>query len=141
MSKIEVDHVTLGDRTYPAYCDLRVLEQLQDEYETITKFERALLGQKIVYDDDGNPERNDDGTIVKESLEYSVRAIVKGLYYMIREGQRLEGEAELITEEEIYDMQLNVILLKMVVHGLFMKCFEIKKNESVETSKKTKKQN
>lgn len=141
MRKIEVDHVTLGDRTYPAYCDLRVLEQLQDEYETITKFERALLGQKIVYDDDGNPERNDDGTIVKESLEYSVRAIVKGLYYMIREGQRLEGEDELITEEEIYDMQLNVILLKMVVHGLFMKCFEIKKNESVETSKKTKKQN
>lgn len=142
MRKIEVDHVTLGEKTYPAYCDLRVLEQLQDEYETITKFERALLGQKIVYDEDGNPERKEDGTIVKESIEYSVKAVVKGLYYMIREGQRIEGAKDLIKEDDIYDMQTNVILLRMVVHGLFMKCFEIKKkDEKVTTSRKMKKQN
>lgn len=141
MRKIEVDHVTLGNKTYPAYCDLRVLEQLQDEYETITKYERALLGQKIVYDADGNPERADDGTIVKETTEQSVHAIVKGLYLMIREGQRIEGETDLITEDDIYEMQINVILLKMVVHGLFMKCFDVKKKDSDVTSRKTKKQN
>lgn len=129
MRKIEVDHVTLAGKTYPAYCDLRVLDQLQEEYESITAFERALLGQKIVYDEDGNPERNEDGTIVKEKTEASVHAMVKGLYLMIREGQRLEGETELITEDDIYDLQLNTLLLRMVVHGLFMKCFETKKKE------------
>lgn len=129
MREIEVDHVTLAGKTYPAYCDLRVLDQLQEEYESITAFERALLGQKIVYDEDGNPERNEDGTIVKEKIEASVHAMVKGLYLMIREGQRLEGETELITEDDIYDLQLNTLLLRMVVHGLFMKCFETKKKE------------
>lgn len=129
MREIEVDHVTLAGKTYPAYCDLRVLDQLQVEYESITAFERALLGQKIVYDEDGNPERNEDGTIVKEKTEASVHAMVKGLYLMIREGQRLEGETELITEDDIYDLQLNTLLLRMAVHGLFMKCFETKKKE------------
>lgn len=141
MREIEVDHVTLAGKTYPAYCDLRVLDQLQEEYESITAFERALLGQKIVYDEDGNPERNEDGTIVKEKTEASVHAMVKGLYLMIREGQRLEGETGLITEDDIYDLQLNTLLLRMVVHGLFMKCFEVKKKDSDVTSKKTKKQN
>ncbi len=140
MNKIEVDHVTLAGKTYPAYCDLRVLEQLQDEYESITKYERALLGQQIVYDSDGNPERNEDGSIVKETTESSVHAIVRGLYLMIREGQRIEGETDLITEDDIYDMQINTVLLRMVVHGIFMKCFTTKKKESIEKPRKKKTQ-
>ncbi len=129
MRKIEVDHVTLGGITYPAFCDLRVLEQIQEEYESITAFERELLGQKIKYDEDGNPERLEDGSIVKEKTEASVHAMVKGLYLMIKEGQRLEGETEFITEDEVYALQLNTLLMKMVVHRLFMKCFDIKKKE------------
>lgn len=139
MRKIEVDHVTLGDTTYPVYCDLRVLEQIQEEYESITAFERALLGQKIKYDEDGNPERLEDGSIVKEQTEASVHAMVKGLYLMIREGQRIEGEEELITEDEVYAMQLNTLLVKMVVHGLFMKCFTVKKKEEDQVTPRKKK--
>ncbi len=138
---IELDYISLADKKYPAYCDLRVLSQIQEEFESVNEFERQLLGQKIVYDADGNPERNEDGTIVKESIDSSIRAIVKGLYLMIHEGQRLEGATEFITEDEVYDLQENTILLRMVVHGLFMKCFTSKKNENIKTPRKKKTQN
>jgi hypothetical protein len=139
MNEIKVDHVKIGDIEYPAFCDLRVLEQLQEKYETITKFERELLGKKLVYDDDGNPERNDDGSLVKEDVEGSIRAIVDGLLFMIQEGQRLTGEKDLITEDEIYACIGNPFLLKYIVHALFYKCFESKKKEQESKSRKTKK--
>lgn len=137
---MEVEHITINDVTYPAFCDLKVLARIQDKYETITKYERALLGQKIVYDEDGNPERNEDGSIIKEDTESSVEAIVDGLLFMIQEGQRIEGDENLITEDELYTCIGNPYALKFVVHAVFMKCFSGKKKESSPaTSRKTKK--
>ena len=139
MIERKINHVNIGDKEYPAFCDLRVLEKLQDKYETITKYERELLGKKLVYDEDGNPERNEDGSLVKEDVEGSIRAIVDGLYLMIQEGQRLEGEKDLITEDEIYSCIGNPYLLKYIVHSLFYSCFKSKKKETTDTNKKTKK--
>lgn len=139
MNEIKVDHIKIGETEYPAFCDLRVLERIQDKYETITKFERALLGKKLVFDDDGNPERNEDGSLVKEDVEGSIRAIVDGLLFMIQEGQRIEGEKDLITEDDIYFGIGNPYVLKYIVHALFFKCFESKKKETISPSKKTKK--
>ena len=136
---MELDHITINDTEYPVYCDLRVLARIQDKYETISKFERALLGQKIVYDADGNPERTEDGTIVKEETESSVEAIVDGLLYMIQEGQRLEGEEVTITEDELYGCIGNPYVLKYVVHSIFMKCFSSKKKEETPDMTRTTK--
>lgn len=139
MKQIEVNHVKIGEVEYPAFCDLRVLERIQEKYETITKFERELLGKKLVYDDDGNPERNDDGSLVKEDVEGTIRTIVDGLLFMIQEGQRLTGEKDLITEDEIYSCIGNPFLLKYIVHSLFYSCFESKKKETEDQSRKMKK--
>lgn len=139
---MKLDHITINDVEYPIYCDLRVLARIQDKYETITKFERALLGWKIVYDEDGNPERAEDGTIIKENVEGSVEAIIDGLLYMIQEGQRIEGvkEEDMISEDEIYTCIGSPFALKYVVHSFFYKCFESKKKESTpERTKKMKK--
>lgn len=137
---MELDHITINGIDYPAYCDLRVLSRIQDKYETITKFERALLGQVIRYDEDGNPERTEDGTIVKEETESSVEAIVDGLLYMIQEGQRIEGTEELISEDDLYTCIGNPYTLRYVVHSIFIKCFSGKKKENIpEVTRKTKK--
>ena len=139
MNEIKVEHVKIGDTEYPAFCDLRVLEKIQDKYETITKFERELLGKKLIYDEDGNPERNEDGSLVKEDVEGSIRAIIDGLVFMIQEGQRLTGEKELITEDELYSCIGNPFVLKYMVHALFFKCFESKKKEPESRRRTTKK--
>ena len=145
MREIKVDHITIGDNKFPVYCDLRVLEQIQDKYETVSKYERALLGQEIVYDDDGNPLRNEDGSIEKTYREPSVKAIVTGLYLMVKEGQKIESkqgiEADPIDEDDIYALVgESPLTLSLLVHGLFMKCFSTKKNEdNKQTTRKMKK--
>ena len=145
MKEISVDHIDIGEDRFPMYCDLRVLEKLQDRFETISKFERELLGQELVYDDDGNPLRDGNGTIEKKQTEPSVKAIVAGLYLMIEEGQRMEAkqgiESEPISEDDIYELcEGNTFLLSRIVHTIFMKSFTTKKNEDgTKTSRKTKK--
>lgn len=139
MKEIEVKHVKIGDTEYPAFCDLRVLEKLQEKYGTITKYERELLGKQLVYDEDGNPERNEDGSLVKEDVEGSIRSIIDGLLFMIQEGQHLTGEKKLITEDELYSCIGNPFMLKYIVHALFYSCFESKKKEPEKSSRKTKK--
>ncbi len=141
MDKQKLDHITIGDTKYPVYCDLRVLARIQERYETISRFERLLLGQQIVYDEDGNPERREDGTIVKTETESSVQAIVDGLLFMIQEGQRLEGvdENDMIAEDDLYSCIGNPLVLKYIVHAIFMKCFGSKKKEDKPITRKTKK--
>ena len=125
MKEIKLDHITWNGKKYPVYCDLLVLEKIQEEFETINQFERELIGQAVVYDEDGNAERDDTGALVKKAVEPTIKTIVRGLYLMIEEGQRIETsqgkEVEPITEEDIMSYCGNFYALGIMVHGIFMK--------------------
>lgn len=143
MQEIKTDHITWNGKEYPVYCDLRVLEKIQNEFETITQFERALLGQEIVYDEDGNAERDEAGNLIKKDTEPSIRAAVRGLYLMMEEGRRIEEsqgkEVDPVSEDDIMSYAGNFYALGLLVHGIFMKCFASKKKEEKQTtSKKTR---
>lgn len=140
MQEIKVDHITWNGKQYPVYCDLRVLDKIQNEFETITQFERALLGQEIVYDEDGNAERDDAGNIIKKDKEPSIMAAVRGFYLMLEEGRRIEEsqgiKVDPISEDDILNYAGNFYTLGLLVHGIFMKCFASKKKEEDQTTSK-----
>jgi len=148
MKPIEVFHLNIGDEKFPLYCDLNVMDQVQQKYESISDFERKLMGWKVIHDEDGAPVYEEDGvTLKKEKGDPSISTILDALYLMIKEGQAVEaiqGAAEGSRTEPVTMDELKMatfsstdfITLSVVLHAVFMKCF-IKKNPDSQEKKKT----
>ena len=86
-----MNQITIDGETYPIYCDLLVLEKIQDEYESVNQFERELLGYEILRDENGEPLRAEDGTLLMAAKEPKMKAIsppiIRFLYgYQLRGG-------------------------------------------------------
>lgn len=54
MREITLPTVTINGETYPIYCDLFVLSQIQEKMD-INDFERGIIGAEIVRDENGDP--------------------------------------------------------------------------------------
>ena len=140
MKKIDLDYLSIGDDKFPVYCDMNVMAQIQDKYESITEFERKLMGWKVARDDDGEPIRNTDGTLKKTRIDPSVSTIIDTLFWFISEGQAVEkiqgaadgSRTEPITLEELKMATFSsrdIITLAFMLHAVFMRCFTVKKNQ------------
>ena len=150
MKKIEVDHLKIGEDRFPVYCDLNALDQLQEKYGSITEFERKLMGWEIVRDEDGEPERDDEGNIKKKNTEPSARVILDTLLIMIEEGQKIEERygaeedsyTDKVTMEDLETMPLdgaNLYTLSNALHVVFMKTFIQKKSNEIKEEQPKKK--
>ena len=134
MRKIDIPTVSINGETYPIYCDLYVLSQIQDKMD-INDFERGIIGAEIVRDDKGEPVYEENGRIRMVLGKYDINALVMGLTLMINEGLLIESEQS-DTEYEPVDEKyigrvcdLPLIELSNTVHGAFGRCLTSKKNE------------
>lgn len=143
MRDIELNEIEINDVKYPIYCDLNVLELIQENFESVNEFERGILGLTPLRDKDGELMRNEAGELIQKQVEPKIKAIAFGLFVMIREGQRIRkretgDDTPLIDKDEIMEgCRTSFLELAEVVRTEFNKCFVIKKKES--TSAKTKK--
>ena len=141
MRNIEIDEIELNRKMYPIYCDLNVLELIQDNFVSINQFERDILGLTPIRDEDGELVRDDNGALKQIQGEPKIKAVAFGLFVMVREGQRIRQretgeEVEFITQEDIREgCRESFLKLSDIVRTEFNKCFTIKKKEN--TRKKT----
>ncbi len=111
--------ITLAGKKVPLWCDIFVLNELQEEFESIGEFERKLLGVKEV----------GEGKFIK--TEPDMRAIMAALPVMIREGiRKMESIGEPV-DIKVDDVLLNAdmpfILLADHIHDAYKRCFVSKK--------------
>jgi len=127
---------------YPIYCDLNVLELIQEEFTSVNKFERDLMGLTPLLDENGEIKRNDEGAILNLQGEPKIKAIVFGLFLMIKEGQRIDTrqtgtEWEELTIDDIRELcTIPFNELSQILHEEFNRCFNIKKKSKRATSRK-----
>ena len=133
MRKIELPTVTINGEDFPIYCDLYVLEKIQERMD-INDFERGILGVEIVRDEDGEPARREDGRIELVRGKYNINALIMGLTFMINEGLAIDSDQ---TGKELEEMDekyigrvcdMPIIELSNTVHEAFIRCLDSKKN-------------
>jgi hypothetical protein len=143
MTDIKLNYIDIGGMEFPIYCDLNVLEKAQEEFESLTRFERELIGLELVRDADGNLVLNEDGTIKKKEGEPKIKALSFALREMVREGRKIEerqtGEEPVdISEDELIELcDIGYRELSFKLHQEFNRCFEAKKKKKVTKTKKT----
>lgn len=141
MRKIELPTIDINGETYPIYCDLYVLSQIQDRMD-INDFERGIMGARIVRDENGDPILKDDGRIEIVFGKYDINALIMGLTLMINEGLLIDSEQtgrehEPIDEKYIGRVcDMNLLDLSNAVHGAFGRCLTSKKNMTKTTNRK-----
>ena len=142
MREVELNHININGIEYPLHCDLFALEVLQNEFQSVNKFERDLLGLTPLRDENGEVKRNDEGVILNAQGEPKIGAIIRGLYVMIKEGQRINGrqtgkEYEEITYEEIGEnCFIPFTKLADILHDEFNHSFSVKKKSSTKRPRK-----
>ena len=125
--------IIIAGKTYPIKMDLNVLEHIQNEYGTIYKFERDLLGIEFQKDEEGKQKYNSDGNPIMYRKEPSIKAIKVALPLMINEGLAIEAEErsiswEAVSENEIWrNCDISYELLAKMIHEEFKRCFQVKK--------------
>lgn len=113
--------------------DLNVLEQIQDNYESISKFEMDLIGLDYIRDEEGHYVFDEENKPEMYLREPSVRAIRTALYPMINEGLEIEAEEtgkewQPVTKEFIErECTINFKYLADIIHEEFKRCFAVKK--------------
>ncbi len=133
MRKIELRQITIDDENYPIYCDMFVLQKIQEEYKSINQFERDLMGYVIQRDATGEIKRTEDGKIMLAQGEPVPAAVLLGARLMIDEGMTIEEEQTGIERERLPEKHLGRIIdipfedLAKILHEEFSRCF-VKKN-------------
>lgn len=79
------EKVVLAGKEYPIRCDINVLAEIQDQFDTISNFEMLLTGVKVRKDKDGEVLLGDDNKIIFDRCDPSVRAIAAILPCMLKE--------------------------------------------------------
>ena len=129
----KLKRIRIGEKRYPYKIDLNVLEQIQEEYGSINKFERDILGYVFEKDREGNQIYTKEGKPLMRRTEPSVRAIKAVLPAAINEGLAIEAdetgkEFEPVTEEQIFrECKIAYETLADMMHEEFTRCFVIKK--------------
>ncbi|MEG2101746.1 MAG: hypothetical protein RRY99_09565 [Flavobacterium sp.] len=129
----KLNHVVIDGIKYPIKCDNLVLEEIQEKYGTINRFELEITGLKIKTDKNGEILHGEDDGILYEKIEPSVKAINFALPLMINEGIAIEAEeegkkAELIEKKAfLRDINTSFLVLAKIVKEEFKQCFLIKK--------------
>ena len=142
MKNIILNHIEIDGVKYPIYCVLNVLELIQDNFTSINKFERDILGLTPLLDENGEIKRNEEGLILNSQGEPQIRAIVFGLYLMIKEGQRIDTrqtgkEWEELTIDDIRELcAVPFMELSEKLHAEFNRCFEVKKKLKRQTTRR-----
>lgn len=142
----KLNHINLSGEEYPIKCDILVLEQIQDKYGDLSKFENDLIGFVPSIGEDGLPVKNEEGLVVGMSGTPDVKVIRDALIWMIREGEEIDKEEngkerEILTDNQILRrVDMSPKELGKALREEFNRCF-VRKNARTtqEISKTTEK--
>lgn len=135
MRKIELNHIELSGEVYPVYCDIYVLEKIQERMP-ISEFERQLIGRAIKRDDHGRPMYNEDGSFQLVPAAQNLQILVFAATVMINEGIEIQNDQdgtdlEPLTEKYVARIiDMNYVELTIALHHEFNRCFGSKKKEA-----------
>ena len=124
--------IKLSGKEYPIKCSNYVLEKIQESYDRIGKWERAILGLEPIMEDD-QPKKDAEGKIIYKKVDVSVKAINAALPEMIREGMDIEAEENgektiRLTDKQIIRLvDMDYEKLGEIIHDEFKRCFYSKK--------------
>lgn len=133
MRKIELNEIEVAGTKYPLYCDMNVLQEIQDSGISINEFERKILGFRVAKDEKGDAVKMPDGTLKLTKTNPDIKTIIQGLTYMINEGLAVkEAQSKCKHTEVSFDelMITNDVPFDEVsskIHSEFNRCFSAKK--------------
>lgn len=126
----KLNHVTLSGVEYPIKCDMLVLEQIQNEYGSVAKFEREIISWEPVLYVNGDEGLKENGERKVTPKLPNVKAVNDALFWMITEGMEIEAVKKnepckaLKREELLRCVDVPYMKLANLVHGEFYRCFE-----------------
>ena len=132
----KLNTVTIGGHKLPIKCDFNILQVLQENFETLRKFEQALIGMVPILDKDGNPqfEYSAEGEeIIKfRTTEPSLKAIALALPMMINEGRQqsiAQGDEpdDFDYKAAIKEADFSITEVAVALHNEYRRCFDRKK--------------
>lgn len=118
-----LSYITVRGRQIPLWCDIFVLNEIQEKYGSIGSFERRLIGVPEDAEKDWRGTRK----------EPCVAAIIFALELMIREGyKKADMLEESVTPHEdpkvlLMDIDIPFSALSGIVHEVYKRCFQSKK--------------
>ena len=115
--------VKIGNKTYPIKCNIEVLMEIQDEYDSISLFEMDILGFKLAHNVDGSIKRDDEGKPILKKTEPKLSAIYKISPIMLKAGAKSDAEIPEISQDKI---NFDYIAVATAMHNEFERCFERK---------------
>lgn len=123
----ELSYIKLSGETLPIKIDNLVLQEVQQEYGTLMRFEMRLIGAVFEKDAEGNVK-----TVQKEP---DVGVVNFVLPKMVREGYAVLGEELPYEELEIVRMiDENIYIMAAQIHEEYRKCTGIKEPKKTKTS-------
>jgi hypothetical protein len=128
------EEVILAGVAYPIRCNINVLIEIQDRYNTLDRFEAELTGIDVKRGADGRAVKDNDGKIQFIRRTPSLRAVRDILPFMLSEG--IKGDSRLDSDD--YEKALaavnNVVFdrykVVLAMHKEYSKCFERKNQQS-----------
>lgn len=124
--------VILAGKEYPIRCDINVLIEIQEQFETVSNFEMLMVGVKTVKDEDGNVITGEDGKILFQRCDPSLKAIAAILPCMLSEGFGGRHKEELNEAlDAVQNAKFDLYDTAMQMNKELSKCFERKNASSV----------
>lgn len=135
----KLTYIEIGNKKYPIKCDLNVLESIQDQYGSLSFFERELSGFRVVGKDENEKK-------IYEKVEPSMKAVKIAFNLMLNEGLEIEnqlyekGNRVPLSEEETGSLafDINIFFLANELHREYIRCFESKNQKSTWKAKKNR---
>ncbi|EOS49330.1 hypothetical protein C809_01926 [Lachnospiraceae bacterium MD335] len=87
--------VTLAGKEYPIRCNINVLMEVQEQFDTVPNFEMMITGVKLAQDAAGNTITDADGNLIFKRCDPSLKAIAAILPCMLAEAAGNSRKREL----------------------------------------------
>lgn len=116
--------VVLAGKKYPIRCDINVLAEIQEQFDTISSFGMLIAGVKVARDENGNVAMDGDNKIMFERCDPSVRAIAAILPCMLKEA--CDGEELDEALDAVRNAKFELYGTAVSMHRELDKCFERK---------------
>lgn len=88
---MKTEKIKIGDKDLPVRIDYNVIEEIEEEFETLEKFRMELLGFRFKKDEAGDYIIDNEGRPVPEITRPSMKAMNFILPRMINEGLKYEA--------------------------------------------------
>lgn len=135
---VQTKTVVLAGKEYPIRCNINVLMEIQEQFDTVANFEMAITGLKLAQDADGNSITDGDGNLMFKRCDPSLRAIVAILPSMLTEAAGNSREPELNEAlEAIQNAEFDLYDTALRMSEELSKCFARKNASSAKGTGET----